>query len=164
MIDKEKYEEARNIIFEYENQMNSSLVEDRICCVCKDTKVKAIHKETLDPLKQEQGMWSNGVVERITFGYGSVHDMESYYLAICNRCIVDLEVKKFATNIRDVRKSVKDYDAIINKIESAETNFNEKETRHLAVNFAINCQKGYDGTFELWYSQISTSWREIANR
>lgn len=42
--------------------------------------------------------------------------------------------------------------------------FNKDEMRHLAVNYAIHCMKGYDGSFEAWYDNISPDWRKIANR
>ncbi len=42
--------------------------------------------------------------------------------------------------------------------------FNLKEVRHLAVNFAIHCSNGYEGSFDEWYNNISPQWREIANQ
>lgn len=42
--------------------------------------------------------------------------------------------------------------------------FSLNEVRHLAVNYAITCEKGYDGTFDDWFSSLSPSWREIAIR
>lgn len=42
--------------------------------------------------------------------------------------------------------------------------FNLNEVRHLAVNYAINCEKGYKGSFDNWFNIISPEWREIANR
>jgi len=42
--------------------------------------------------------------------------------------------------------------------------FNSFETRHLATNFAITCEKGYKGSYDAWFKGISSTWREIANR
>jgi len=42
--------------------------------------------------------------------------------------------------------------------------FNLNELRHIAVNFAISCEKGYRGDFDSWFSGVSGEWREIANR
>jgi hypothetical protein len=42
--------------------------------------------------------------------------------------------------------------------------FNLNELRHIAVNFAINCEKGYKGDFDIWFNGISGEWRKIANR
>ncbi len=42
--------------------------------------------------------------------------------------------------------------------------FTLNQVRHLAVNFAITCEKGYKGSFENWYSKISPDWIKIANR
>ena len=42
--------------------------------------------------------------------------------------------------------------------------FNLNELRHIAVNFAITCEKGYKGDFDSWFNGISDEWRKIANR
>jgi len=42
--------------------------------------------------------------------------------------------------------------------------FNLNELRHIAVNFAITCEKGYRGDFDSWLNGISGEWRKIANR
>jgi len=51
------------------------------CCVCKDKVISRI-----DP-----SMWADGTVSKITFGYGSIHDTDSYYIAICDECITELK-------------------------------------------------------------------------
>ena len=42
--------------------------------------------------------------------------------------------------------------------------YNEDELRHIAVNYAIHCLKGYEGSFTDWFNRISKDWRKIANR
>lgn len=42
--------------------------------------------------------------------------------------------------------------------------FNLDELRHIAVNYAITCEKGYNGDFDSWFNGISGEWRKIANR
>ncbi len=42
--------------------------------------------------------------------------------------------------------------------------FNLNELRHIAVNFAITCEKGYKGDFDRWFNGESGEWRKIANR
>ncbi len=37
--------------------------------------------------KPEQGMWSNGVVDKICANYGSKHDGDVFLIAICDKCI-----------------------------------------------------------------------------
>lgn len=71
--------------------------------------------------------------------------------------------KPILNEIRD--KYLKEYDEITkrNVPEFGET-FNENEMRHIAVNYAITCQKGYTGSFEKWYSGIVSDWRTIANK
>ena len=42
--------------------------------------------------------------------------------------------------------------------------YNDDEMRHIAVNYAIHCLKGYEGSFNDWFNRISKDWRKIANR
>ena len=56
-------------------------ISKRTCFVCKEKVISKI----------EQGMWADGIVEKITFGYGSKHDMDSFYIAICDDCINEVK-------------------------------------------------------------------------
>ena len=42
--------------------------------------------------------------------------------------------------------------------------FTLSQVRHLATNFTIHCLKGYDKSFDEWYTKISPDWIKIANR
>ena len=43
--------------------------------------------------------------------------------------------------------------------------YNDDEMRHIAVNYAIHCLKGYEGSFTDWFNGISKDWKKkIANR
>ncbi|MDG1950630.1 MAG: hypothetical protein P8J32_07500 [bacterium] len=42
--------------------------------------------------------------------------------------------------------------------------YNFNELRHISVNYAINCLKGYDGSFDEYMKSVSPDWRKIANR
>jgi len=59
--------------------------KDHICCICKENVISRIG----------DGMWLDGTVEKITFGYGSKHDMDSYTIAICDTCIDDMKKDGF---------------------------------------------------------------------
>jgi uncharacterized membrane protein len=37
--------------------------------------------------KDENRMWNEGVVEKITAGFGSKFDLDSFLIAICDECI-----------------------------------------------------------------------------
>lgn len=113
MISKEEYEKASDVVTRYNQQKNMSLIQNRICACCKSFEIKPLKDTGLDsgsisPLEQEMGCWDGGVVEKINFGYGSRIDMESYYIAICDDCIVELEKDGYATNLREIRKKMKD--------------------------------------------------------
>lgn len=108
MINKEDYKKALEIVQTYKEEQNTKFVTDRTCCICKTNIISALELKHTYPLKQEQGMWNNGVVEKITFGYGSRHDMDSFYIAVCDDCIEELEANRLATNIRELIKQMKD--------------------------------------------------------
>ncbi len=42
--------------------------------------------------------------------------------------------------------------------------YNPAELRHIAMNYAIHCLKGYEGNFEDWFKDIASDWRDIANQ
>jgi hypothetical protein len=103
MIKKEDYEEALATIKAYNEQLNLH-VSNRTCCVCRENVISKIEATYIHPLKQEQGMWSDGVVEKITFGFGSKHDMDSYYIAVCDECITELKESGLATSLKELKK------------------------------------------------------------
>lgn len=96
MITKESFEKAQKIVNEYKKQFNKNLVVSRICVCCKKKEIKPLEQTGLadgniKATKQEQGCWVGGTVSKISFGYGSIHDMRSFYVAICDECIEQLE-------------------------------------------------------------------------
>lgn len=97
-MSKEDYKKARATVNAFETAVNESLVEDRVCCVCQENTIEKMHPVP-DATKQEQGMWSGGVVERVNFGYGSIFDMSSFYIAICDDCVPQLIEKGLMTEI-----------------------------------------------------------------
>ena len=54
-------------------------------CIRCDKEVIEIDKSD----KPEQGMWLDGVVDRVTAGYGSSLDMDSFIVCVCDNCIKD---------------------------------------------------------------------------
>jgi len=107
MITKEKFQDAEKIVSEYNKQINNELVTERTCCVCKINSIKPLSEFT-DALKQEQGMWDDGTVEKVSFGYGSRHDCNYYYIAICDDCLDDLKSSGLATDCNDIRKKLRE--------------------------------------------------------
>lgn len=89
--------------------LNLHIVSNRTCCVCKEKVISKIEADHIHPLRQEQGMWADGVVEKITFGYGSKHDMDSYYIAICDNCITELKESGLATDLKELKKKCGSY-------------------------------------------------------
>ena len=105
MTKKEDYENAKKVVEDYERDVLSSLIKDKTCCVCKTSKITPIRREGIDPMKQEQGMWAKGVVEKVGVGFGSVHDSKVFYIAICDGCISELEEKGLVESRKKIRDS-----------------------------------------------------------
>ena len=48
----------------------------------------------------------------------------------------------------------------INLLNPTKERFSFREMEHIAVNYAIHCLKGYDGTFRDYYSDVRNDWRK----
>lgn len=114
MITKEEFEKAQQIISDYKVQLNKALVISRICVCCKKKEIKPLEgmglaEGQIKATEQEQGCWNDGTVEKITFGYGSRHDMRGFYVAICDDCIEQLEKEGLIVDIKSLRKEESKY-------------------------------------------------------
>jgi hypothetical protein len=54
-------------------------------CICCDAEIKKIAGFPND--KPWEGMWNDGIVEKVAAGYGSLLDGNMYVLAICDDCV-----------------------------------------------------------------------------
>lgn len=106
MSDLEEYKKALKIVKIFEGERNKNFITDYTCCVCQINKIYPINPETIEPLKQQKGMWSNGLVELVQPGYGSIHDLEQFFIAICDDCIGDLNKTDISKNYRKIRRDV----------------------------------------------------------
>lgn len=106
MIKKEDYLIAKGTVDEYNRQLNAKQIKEYTCCVCKKEKIKPMHPESINPLKQECGAWLNGAIDKISVGYGSIHDMSSFYIAICDKCLTDLHDKGVIVHYRKLLKEL----------------------------------------------------------
>ena len=86
MISIDQFKEAQKIIADYEQQFREAFVGSHICICCKKKKIEPFYG-TPPILQQEDGTWKGGTVALISFGFGSIRDMERYYIAICDDCI-----------------------------------------------------------------------------
>lgn len=109
---KSDYQKAQAIIAKYKIQTNRELLKkDFICSCCLTNTIEPIsfNVDTIDINEPERSMWNNGTVRRISFGYGSRHDGESFLVAICDDCIEKLETEKKAINFSKLKKEEKQY-------------------------------------------------------
>lgn len=57
-------------------------------CICCEKLIERLYPDHgVDAQKPWQGMWSNGIVDRIEAGYGSLVDGDMFIIAICDTCI-----------------------------------------------------------------------------
>ncbi|HWJ26714.1 MAG TPA: hypothetical protein VNS32_09230 [Flavisolibacter sp.] len=107
MITIEQYLKAQELIKEYEQQISSNHVLDYTCIACKKATIQLDREYPLPaPLQQEDGCWKNGSVASVYFGYGSKNDGESFYVAICDQCIVEAQKQGYAVRISDLEKQL----------------------------------------------------------
>jgi len=110
MVSKKEFKKAQEIINDYKSQINKLIIKDHICMCCKTKEIKHLDELIIpDATKQEDGWWDGGVVEKITFGYGSRHDMRSFYVAICDDCIQELEKSGLAIDVKEIIKKENEY-------------------------------------------------------
>lgn len=103
-ITEKEFNNAKDVVNNYIAQLNKLLITNHVCICCKRTEIKpTVGSSLLDgkikSTQQEFGSWSNGTVEKITFGYGSRHDMRSFYIGICDNCIDELESLRLLTDV-----------------------------------------------------------------
>ena len=107
MVTKSEYQQSLDKVKQYERQMQKELVSDYTCCVCKTNKITSPEGINTDVLDQESAVWDGGTVTRITFGYGSVHDSDAYYVAICDTCIPKLKKDQLIVSIEELENKVR---------------------------------------------------------
>lgn len=112
MITKEDFINAEKIVNDYKIQLNKTLIRSRICVCCRTKEIKPLEGLFDGQIKvtaQEQGCWNDGTVEKITFGYGSRHDMRSFYIAICDDCVELFEKDGLIIDIETLRNEENTY-------------------------------------------------------
>ena len=50
------------------------------------------------------------------------------------------------------------------KLNPTKERFSFREMEHIAVNYAITCQKGYSGSFRDYMKGINKNWRELLKK
>lgn len=111
-ITKQAFKKASKITGQYKRQVNKSIIKPYVCICCKTNLIEPL-KDTsvadgdMDANKQEQGCWKDGVVNLISGGYGSGHDMEAYYAGICDSCLSDLYKDGLIVPFKEVLKKLK---------------------------------------------------------
>jgi len=98
-ISKQKFEKAQAICTAYHAQVNKTSIKSYNCCVCENELITPIYPENISTNAQEDGLWNNGIVGIIHCGWGSAHDMDKYYIAICDTCIRGLAEADIITKI-----------------------------------------------------------------
>lgn len=110
MISKEKYQKSLEIVDSYRQQeLEKHIKKQYVCICCKENKIDLFHyginnDEIL--FKQESFCWDNGTLEKVTFGFGSRFDGESFYMAICDDCVSNLIEEKLIVDLKALKKEI----------------------------------------------------------
>lgn len=56
-------------------------------CICCGTDIHLLDNADHPGAEPNSLMWDGGVLEKVTAGYGSGHDGDVFYIAICDKCI-----------------------------------------------------------------------------
>jgi hypothetical protein len=110
---KKQFEEAKQIADDYIRKVNKSLITGMVCICCKKKKVNPVEGMGLEDgsirsTEQETGCWDDGTVEKISFGYGSRQNMRSFYVAVCDDCVDELEKDGLAVDLNQLRRKEKE--------------------------------------------------------
>lgn len=56
-------------------------------CICCGTNVQLLDLGCESDSPPEHGMWEDGMVDKVTAGYGSKFDCDRFLIAMCDSCI-----------------------------------------------------------------------------
>lgn len=117
MAELTDYIKAKKTLKEFEDQTYRKVVKPITCACCKKETVNPDFEWTseLSPIDQERGMWNGGTVCRLSPGFGSAHDMSSYFLALCDSCITQLAETGIIKSRKEVREECEKLHTIKNE-------------------------------------------------
>ena len=85
-ISRTDYEGAKKLILDFKNQEFTKEYKDGFPCIRCGNKLEILYPEHVSG-KAEQEMWKNGIVDKISAGYGSEFDGNMYLFGLCDECI-----------------------------------------------------------------------------
>lgn len=62
------------------------LINKEMKCVCCNVEVNRLYPDEYPTANPWEGMWNDGIVQRIEAGYGSLLDGDMFVMAICDTC------------------------------------------------------------------------------
>lgn len=90
------------------------------CAICKTAEINpAFDNIEINNIDLNNNCWNNGTIDKISFGFGSVHDMDEYYIAICDDCLEKLKQEDLAIDVKNYKeKNISIFDETLeNSIE-----------------------------------------------
>lgn len=113
-----EYIRIKKMVEDFENKKFMETVKPLTCICCQKEQVSPDFEFISKPEPENQDKnvcWNNGAVTRLSAGWGSRHDMSSYFMAVCDSCISVLEEKGLLKKVRDVQEDHKTNMSIQNK-------------------------------------------------
>ena len=89
LVTKDQAIEAKLIVDQYSTKISKKHIHPLTCICCKETILTPEYQGHSSPLEQQNGVWVGGDVARINFGYGSEHDGQSFFVGLCDKCVVE---------------------------------------------------------------------------
>lgn len=89
IITLEQFQEALNTLTKYCNQDFKKVHGNDRPCICCNNSISPI--DTIPTRFPQSGMYKNGIVDKISAGYGSDFDGNMYIIAVCDECIKKLK-------------------------------------------------------------------------
>lgn len=87
------------------------------------------------------------------------HDLTAY-----QRALAKTEYQRLISTVKEMEQYLEHNFGNDFITDVSKGTYNDDELRHIAVNYAIYCLNGYEGSFTDWFNRISKDWRKIANR
>jgi hypothetical protein len=156
-------EDDKTILETYMCGFNNELdVKERISdlspLLLKAYNLGALHAVVGDDVRSVDYLSDVKILDMIKSSDASIrYNKARVYSSKIVKAVLD-ECELNGTYKKELKKMEDEIEHNVNKRK-----FNINELRHIAVNFAIACEKGYKSSFDNWFNGISDEWRKIAN-
>ena len=125
-----KLEQLEQLRTDILTELSKKYIKEKTCICCGLNKITPFYHEGINPVEQDtRCCWSGGAVQKISFGYGSKFDLDSFFIAICDNCIETMVDKKLVESVNDMRKEIGDSLIEIDKTDKFTNELNARRRK-----------------------------------